>query len=104
MLKYFSRSPRISTAPPRSPLFSVQYSRSKSTFDNASPPPKQERIYNNLSVWDVYGTPLVNIFLWGSITYFSLQIAWYKLEFAEYVEVTEKKVATLEEEVGRLKK
>ncbi|CAG8716302.1 9224_t:CDS:1, partial [Acaulospora colombiana] len=44
-----------------------------------------------------------NILLWGSITYFSLQIAWYKLEFAEYAEMMEKKVATLEGEIEKLK-
>ncbi|CAG8688404.1 12234_t:CDS:1, partial [Dentiscutata erythropus] len=57
-----------------------------------------------LTVWNVYGTPLTNLFLWGSITYISLQVVWWKLEFAELVEETDNKVANLEKEIEILKK
>ncbi|CAG8447028.1 3354_t:CDS:2 [Dentiscutata heterogama] len=60
-------------------------SRLKSTANIVAPSTKK------LTVWNVYGTPLTNLFLWGSITYIGLQVVWWKLEFAELVEETDNK-------------
>ncbi|CAB4390149.1 hypothetical protein RhiirA5_29541 [Rhizophagus irregularis] len=64
----------------------------------------QSRIDENITVWNVYGPPLVNCFLIGSITYISLQVMWYKLAFIELREEMENKVNELENKINYLRK
>ncbi|RIB07735.1 hypothetical protein C2G38_2213516 [Gigaspora rosea] len=87
MLKFFTRR---TIKPP-------VISRLTSTANTVTSPTRMDA--KKLTVWNVYGTPLTNLFLWGSITYISLQVVWWKLEFAELIEETDNKVANLEKEI-----
>ncbi|CAG8580567.1 9598_t:CDS:1 [Racocetra persica] len=101
MLKIITRPMKFSMISRKSILPMVQHNLKSSSNTVAS---STETSANKLTVWNVYGTPLTNIFLWGSITYMGLQVLWWKLEFAELIEETDNKIASLEKEIEILKK
>ncbi|RHZ80667.1 hypothetical protein Glove_134g213 [Diversispora epigaea] len=100
------QKPVLKTLQTSSSLPTLQTSKTQTQIPTSTPTKITQNFHNNeqLTVWMVYGTPLVNIFLWGSITFFSLQIAWYKLEFAEYKQLMDKKIVELEEQVEKLRR
>ncbi|ORX88544.1 hypothetical protein K493DRAFT_319369 [Basidiobolus meristosporus CBS 931.73] len=55
-----------------------------------------------LTFWQIFGGPLTNLFLWGSVTTVGLHFAWSKLYHLEYVEEMEAKVQLLENKIVAL--
>jgi|SRR4051794_5289216 len=51
-----------------------------------------------LTSWQIYGTPITNIFLYGSITYLGLHLIHAKLDFKEHKEEMEEEIKKLEKE------
>ncbi|KAK9762434.1 hypothetical protein K7432_011840 [Basidiobolus ranarum] len=52
-----------------------------------------------LTFWQIFGGPLTNLFLWGSVTTVGLHFAWSALYHMEYVEEMEAKVQLLENNI-----